>query len=125
MQRDDAKEKSDAAGAAPDQEGPEGVRPHARITSGVQYHKPARSPLARAVDLATTLAEDAGWYGTYTAHDGDIYWRNGRHSETVAATVNGMLVLAPGADVDHEPFVLAADLVSGIELVRPEGVGRE
>lgn len=122
--KDQEKEKPDGDWTPSDFEVPSGETARASIPGDLVHRKPERGPLSRVAELATSLALEDGHAGTYTAHAGTVYWRDGEHSEAVATRVDDVLVFEEGGWVTHEPLALAAELHSGTEPVIPEGVRR-
>jgi len=80
--------------------------------------RPARSPLERAVDLATAFAEDDGWYGEYaiSRQQEAIEWRAPQAQDTAAYLVDGDPIMRTTQIAGHEQLALAIQLTAGVEL---------
>ena len=72
-----------------------------------------RTPLQRACDLATALAEESGHLGEYVISRADeaVYWTDGKHADCVAYICrDGDLIVPQATEVEHEPFAMACEI---------------
>lgn len=68
--------------------------------------------LRAALRLANAIVEEEGREGHYVTDGEGVYWTSQRgHADSVGALIRGgrQLVVFDGAEVEHEPLVLACD----------------
>jgi len=95
-----------------------------------------RSRLQRAVRLATEMARDEDYLGTYKVHRPEssdrppveVYWVDGDSADLVAHELRmnrdtNQILRVRGCKVEHGPFYLATEHVCG-DLVSDMGEGR-